>query len=132
MVAEVGNTRMCVAETSRGVCRCDWMEAWLKRSSGVKRSAMRRRHESGSVDTRHADTMHGTPDGYSTPHEPHSSRSTFDARTRFLRDSSQLQPGYNGKLVTFTMSHPMVISVQYGSILLTTNSSLSYFCCHRD
>lgn len=93
VVAEVGNTSICVAVTSLGVCRCDCMEACEKRSSGVNRSAMRRRHESGSVDTRQADRMHGTPPGYSTPHDAHMSRSIADARTRCLRDRSQLQPG---------------------------------------
>lgn len=83
---------MCVAVTSRGVCRWDWMEACEKRSSGVKRSAMRRRQESGSVDTRQADRMQGTPPGASTAQLPQMSRSVADARTRCLRDSSQLQP----------------------------------------
>lgn len=87
VVAEVGKTRMWVAVTSRGVCRCDWMEACEKRSSGVKRSAMRRRQGSGSVDTRQADSTHGAPPGYSAEQLPQISRSTPDARTRFLRDN---------------------------------------------
>lgn len=110
-MAEVGKTSMCVAVTSRGVCRCDWMEACEKRSSGVKRSAMRRRHESGSVDTRQADRMHGTPPGYSTEQLPQMSRSMADARTRCLRDSSQLQPAtpsitYVQKLYRLTRRDP--------------------------
>lgn len=92
MVADVGKTSICVAVTSRGVCRCDCMEACENLSSGVNRSAMRRRQESGSVDTRHADRMHGAPLRYSSEQLPHISRNMFDARFRFGRDRSQLQP----------------------------------------
>lgn len=83
---------MCVAVTSLGVCSALCSECCEKRSSGVKRSAMRRSAGSGSVDTRQADRMQGTAAGGSTPHTPHSSRSAPDASVRCLRDSSQLQP----------------------------------------
>ena len=63
VVAEVGNTSICVAVTSLGVCKCDCMDACENLSSGVNLSAMSRKHESGSVETRQADRMQGAPVG---------------------------------------------------------------------
>ena len=86
-VADVGKTRMCVQLASLGVESWQWEAVLPKRSSGVNWSDMRRRLESGSSETRHADMMAGTSLGHWQI-----SRSCFDAFFSAFRPSSTLQP----------------------------------------
>jgi hypothetical protein len=92
LVAEVGNTRMWVQDTSWGVESWQLTDVWLNLSSGVNWSGISRSAESGSSDTRHALNTHGTSLGYIRLHCSQISFKCFEAFRSDLRLSSQLQP----------------------------------------
>lgn len=91
VVADVGKTRICVQEASSGVLRSHELQLLLKRSSGVYWSAITRRAESGSKDTRQADKMAGESGGPKTAHWWHSSRSWRLYRNKDLRLKREAQ-----------------------------------------
>ena len=70
VVADVGKTRMWVHDASSGVDRLLLADCWPKRSSGVTWSGIMRKCESGSRETRQADTMVGACDGNISEHWP--------------------------------------------------------------
>ena len=85
--AEVGNTRMWVQLASLGVESWQLLAVWPNLSSGVYWSVIRRRFESGSIDTRQADRIEGT-----SLCQQHISRKSFEARFKALRLRRTLQP----------------------------------------
>jgi hypothetical protein len=79
---------MWVQLASLGVDSWQLLAVWPKRSSGVNWSAIRRRWESGSMDTRQADRMEGK-----SLLQVQVSRSCFEAFFSDLRPNSTLHPG---------------------------------------
>ena len=118
VVADVGKTRIWVADTSCGVDNAHLTDAWLNLSSGVNWSGIRRSAESGSSETRHADRMHGTSWGYSRLHWPHISFRFLEAFSNDLRLSNQLQPkakyteGSNNIFLFIIRSHKRTLLLQ--------------------
>lgn len=126
VVAEVGKTSMCVQVTSWGVDSWHFTDCWLNLSSGVNWSGMSRRQASGSKDTRQADSMQGTSWGYDKLHWPQISFRCLDAFSRDLRDSNQLQPGYNTAMI---MTSPFLFLVStLKGILMIRYKSIVFEC----
>ena len=95
VVAEVGKTRICVHDASSGVDRWLLADCWPKRSSGVTWSGIIRKCESGSRETRQAETRVGACEGNEREHWLQISAKWREARSRFFRLRSALQPVNN-------------------------------------
>ena len=88
-MAEVGKTRMCVQEASRGVDSGMLEDIF---SSAFTESVMIWIDWCTSIEMRQADRMHGTSDVLSRLHCEHMSRNCLDAWARFFLLSKPAQP----------------------------------------
>ena len=98
-LADVGKTSTWVQVVSLGVDNWQLLAFWPNRSSGVYWSAMSLKCESGSIETKQADKMHGT-----SLFQAHNSRNSLVARFKVFRLSKTLHPANIKYLVIETLN----------------------------